>query len=69
MQVKGTIRYMEVSMGFWGLEGADGSRWELFDLPESYKKNGLTCILDLIVMDGETINMWGRPAKVKAVID
>ena len=40
MQVKGTIRYMEVSMGFWGLEGSDGSRWELFDLPESYKKNG-----------------------------
>ena len=67
MILTGTIRYFELSMGFWAFEANDGSKWELFELPDAFKKDGLVCSVDLIVMDGETINMWGRPAKVKAV--
>lgn len=67
MILTGTIRYFEISMGFWAFEANDGSKWELFELPDEFKKDGLVCNVELIIIDGDTINMWGRPAKVKAV--
>ncbi len=67
MILTGTIRYIELSMGFWAFEANDGSKWELFELPDDYKKDGLVCEIDLVKMDGGTINMWGSPAKVIAI--
>lgn len=67
-RVKGVLRYLELSMGFWALEGEDGSKYELFELPKSNEVEGLVCEIELIEMDGDTINMWGRPAKVLQVI-
>ena len=69
MQLEGTIRYIEIGMGFWGFEAMDGSKWEIFDLPDAYKKDGLIGKVEFIVLDGETINMWGRPAQFKAMIE
>lgn len=67
MVVKGIIRYMDINMGFWAFEGADGSRFELIDLPKSHQKDGLECLLELSTLDVASINMWGKPARVKAV--
>lgn len=54
-------------MGFWAFEGADNSKWELFDLAEKYKKDGLKCTIHLEPLQVETVNMWGLPAKVSKV--
>ena len=64
----GTIRYIDLGMGFWAFEANDGSKWELFELPDDYKKDGLICKIDLVIIDGESTNMWGKPAKVKVII-
>ena len=67
MIVKGVIKYIDLSMGFWAFEGLDGSRWELIELPKSHQQDGLECSLELMVVDQMSIYMWGKPAKVKAV--
>jgi hypothetical protein len=67
IKLKGIIRYIELGMGFWAFEGADNSKWELFDLAEKYKKDGLKCTIHLEPLQVETVNMWGLPAKVSKV--
>ena len=57
----GTVRYIEVEGGFYGIVADDGRQFDPRNLDESYKEDGLRIHFRLReVDDAVSIRMWGR---------
>ena len=57
----GTVQYIEVEGGFYGIVADDGRQFDPRDLDESYKEDGLRVHFRLReVEDVVSIRMWGR---------
>lgn len=64
----GTITYINLEGGFYGLVTSDGVNYLPLDLPDEYKQNGLkvdfTGVPDQDIM---TIQMWGQPLRILSI--
>ena len=65
MVVTGTVRYIDLGMGFWGIETPEGERWRPVTLPEAYRKEGRPIRATITPLpDAATAEMWGRVCEV-----
>jgi hypothetical protein len=61
----GTIRYIDLESGFFGIIGDDARSWYPLNLPERFAKDGLRVRYIVRSVKGiSTITMWGEPARV-----
>jgi hypothetical protein len=51
-------------MGFWGIEGDDGQKYEPINLPEQVKHPGRLITVLVTEMEGESIHQWGQLVKI-----
>lgn len=64
----GTIRYIDLEGGFYGIIGDDARTWYPIDLPREYARDGLAVRYILAPMPGtSTLTMWGLPARVLSI--
>ncbi len=71
--ISGTVRYMEIEGGFYGLVADDGTKYDPINLPAEYKKNGLRVKFTVREKkDVMSFHMWGKiveVVKIKKLIE
>ena len=56
----GTIKYIDLEGGFYGIVGDDGENYEPIDLMQQYQKDDLEIFFEAkIPKDVDSIYMWG----------
>lgn len=60
MSGKGTIRYIDIEGGFYGIIGDDGKHYDPMNLDEKYQVDGLRVYFEAnICHDCDGFHMWG----------
>ncbi len=63
--ISGTVRYLEIEGGFYGLVADDGTKYNPINLPAEYKKNGLRVKFAVREKKGVvSFRMWGKIVEV-----
>jgi len=61
----GTVTYLDLEGGFFGIAGDDGKKYEPLNMDAKYWKDGLRVAFDAnIVKDTATTRMWGTPVNL-----
>jgi len=64
----GTITYIDLEGGFYGLVTSDGVKYLPLDLPDEFKQDGLKVDFSGVIdPDIMTIQMWGQPLKILSI--
>ncbi|QSZ66324.1 hypothetical protein RJ40_01815 [Methanofollis aquaemaris] len=64
----GTITYIDLEGGFYGIVADDGARYLPLDLDEAFQQDGLKVRFTLEpAEDVMTIQQWGRPVHVVSI--
>jgi hypothetical protein len=64
---KGTVRYITVEGGFWGIVTEDGRQYEPTNLSNEYKQEGLPVQVTAVVKDSFNTHMWGTIVEISNV--
>ena len=64
IQGTGTIRYVDLEGGFYGIVAEDGTKYDPTPLPDSLQDDGLSVRFQLKEKDVLTTRMWGTPVEV-----
>lgn len=67
MKITGTIRYQNIGMGFYGIEGNNGKQYQPLNLDAAFAKDGLKVVVSARQLDVETMEMWGRPIEIQKI--
>ena len=62
--ITGTVKYQNISTGFWGIEGKNGEQWLPVNLPESMQEEGKEVTLKIKELAGESMFMWGTMVEI-----
>lgn len=66
--ITGTVTYIDLEGGFYGIIADDGARYLPLDLPEEFEEDGLAVSAEVVVNDDvATIQMWGTPVEIMAI--
>ena len=60
----GTIKYIPLEGGFYGIETEKGEKYLPLNLPAEFKKDGLKVWFKAKPRRGATIQMWGKPVEI-----
>ena len=68
MKVTGTVTYVDLSGGFWGIVSDDGQQLNpLGGIPASLQKEGLRVQADCSPSSDFSIFMWGTNINIKKI--
>lgn len=67
-KIKGTIKWMDLEMGFFGLISNNGNEYLPLNLPQKYQINGQKIHCEIKELDGVmTSVMWGTPIDITEI--
>ncbi len=64
IQGTGTIRYVDLEGGFYGLVDEEGTKYDPTPLPDSLRVDGLRVRFEAKKKNVMTTRMWGTPIEV-----
>lgn len=68
MDITGTIAFVNLSGGFWGILGDEGGQYQPIEgLPANYQIEGLKVVAKLIPTPAFTIFMWGTTVRIQSI--
>jgi len=68
MLITGTITYIKIAGGFWGIKGDDGRKYcPTSPLPSKYQREGLRIRALVYPSTSMSIFMWGEQVKVSNI--
>lgn len=67
IQATGTVRYVDLEGGFYGLVDEAGTKYDPRTLPERLRVDGLSVRFRVVEEDVMTTRMWGSPVKVLSI--
>ena len=70
MSITGTIEYIELGMGFWGIVTAAGDRYRPLELPVAYQQPGKSIRATVEPLpDIATAELWGTVCRITALAE
>lgn len=64
-KITGTVQFINLEMGFWGIVGKDGSQWRPVNMPNQLKYDGkVITVKAMMLPDDVSFIMWGTPIKI-----
>lgn len=63
----GTVKYIDLEGGFWGIVADDGKHYDPINLAKDYQQEGLRVVVDAVVTNRIGIHMWGTIVEIKAI--
>lgn len=67
-EINGTVTWVKLSGGFWGIVSADGKRYRSVDaLPVQFQHEGMRVKAKVRPSDGFSIFMWGQEVHVLSI--
>ena len=67
IEVAGTVRYIRLEGGFYGIIGDDGGKYLPLNMPKEFKVDGLRVRFTAKVRNVATIYMWGIPVEILSI--
>ena len=67
IEATGTVRYIRIEGGFYGIIGDDGGKYLPLNLPKEFKVDGLRVRFTAKVRNVATIYMWGVPVEILSI--
>ena len=67
LRFKGTVRYIDLEGGFWGIVSDDGKHYDPSNLAQEYQQEGLRVAVEAVVLNRVGIHMWGTIIEIKAI--
>ena len=68
MQITGTVSYIDLSGGFWGIIGDDGKKYNpLRGLPANLQKEGTKIRANCKPSTDFSIHMWGKNVDLQSI--
>lgn len=67
VNTSGTVRYVNIEGGFWGVIGDDKELYDLINMPTELKKDGLRIRFSGKPLKGGSTRMWGTMIDVKSI--
>ena len=65
MQITGTVTFVNLSGGFWGITSDEGHKYALAQpLPHGYREEGLKVKVEIEPVQSFGIFMWGQNVEV-----
>ena len=65
MEIKGTVKYIDLEIGFWGIEATNGEKYIPVNMPEQLKNQGREVeITAELTPDIAGVHMWGTYIKI-----
>jgi len=65
----GTVRYISVEGGFYGIVGDDGKRYDPVNLPDPFRENNLRVrFRGKVVKDRISFHMWGELFEIEKIV-
>lgn len=64
---KGTVRYVAIEGGFWGIVSEDGKNYQPSNLAAEYRQDGLAVQVSATVANRPTIQMWGTTIEIISI--
>lgn len=66
--VTGTVRYIDLEGGFYGIETDDGAKLDPVNLPEDFQKDGMRLRVQIEPLkDRVSFHMWGTLVRVVSI--
>jgi hypothetical protein len=66
--ITGTVVFVDLEGGFYGIAADDGTRYLPLDLPGEFAQDGLPVTAEVVVKeDVATIQQWGTPVEIIAI--
>ncbi|MEM7655721.1 MAG: hypothetical protein AAF399_06290 [Bacteroidota bacterium] len=68
MQITGTVTFVDLSGGFWGINASDGQKYApAAPLAEAFQKEGLEVKATIKPVQSFGIFMWGQNVEILAI--
>lgn len=68
MEITGTVTYVDLSGGFWGISADNGQKYTpVHSLPADYQQEGLRVKAQVQPQTGVGIFMWGQQVTIKRI--
>jgi hypothetical protein len=67
VSTQGTVVYVPLEGGFYGIVGDDGSHWDPDNLSDEFATDSLRVSFDGMITDHPTYHMWGRSVEITAM--
>jgi hypothetical protein len=65
MIIKGTVKYQDLSGGFWGIIGQQGEHWKPVKMPKKLQKEGLKVEIEAQKATNVfSVFMWGTAIQI-----
>ncbi|MDP3052022.1 MAG: hypothetical protein Q8N42_00780 [bacterium] len=63
--IKGTVHYISIEGGFWGIVTDDGKKYDPIYLPSELRRPGLRAEFRLMILEGHVgLRMWGTLVEI-----
>ncbi|MBK8564726.1 MAG: hypothetical protein IPN76_15680 [Saprospiraceae bacterium] len=63
-RILGTVKYLNLGTGFWGIVDEKGNEWRPINMPEQLKKEGKQVTITAHEVDEMSVFMWGTPVEI-----
>lgn len=65
--IKGTVKYIDIETGCWGIIGKHGKKWRPVNMPEQLKKEGQPVEIEAVeILNDMSAFQWGTAIEIKA---
>jgi hypothetical protein len=68
--ISGTVKYVGLEGGFWGIVADDGQKYDPVNLPKDYQKDGMKVKFRAQeIEDVASIHMWGKIIRILEIAE
>lgn len=65
MKIKGTVKYLKLESGFWGIKSDDGDKYIPMNMPNQLKTEGRQVEVEVDLIENMSgMHMWGEYVKI-----
>jgi hypothetical protein len=66
--IAGTVRYIDLEGGFFGIVGEDGKHYEPANLPEAFQEDGLQVEVEAVMLRHTiSVRQWGQAIAIEEI--
>lgn len=67
LNFEGTVKYINLEGGFWGIVSDDGKNYDPINLAEEFRREGLRVQVKAVPKNRASIHMWGTVIEITAI--
>jgi hypothetical protein len=67
LQVPGTVKFVAIEGGFWGIKGDDGTAYEPTNLPANFQNDGERIRFSFKPVSGHSVHQWGQLVEITGI--